>query len=95
MDEPQSDVLEEQEKALRKMEEETRQVFNAIGIDEVDLLGALRDKSRFTPEEWAALQRNREALEKAIDKRIENAKKAKKPTTTDPSRVQGHWIFVR
>ena len=72
-----------------------RQLFDAIGIDGSELVNALHDKDRFSNEEWAALQRQREILEKAIDDRILAAKKSKKPTQAKPSHIQGHWIFVR
>jgi hypothetical protein len=89
------ELLAEQEKTLECMAEENRQLFNALDIDGAELVDALHDKGRFEPNEWGALQRQREALEKAIDARLLAARKSKKPTQTKPSHIQGHWIFVR
>ena len=95
MEDHHDNLLAEQEKILESMEEENRQLFNAIGIDGSELVDALQDKDRFGAEEWAALQRQRQMLEKAIDTRLQAARKSKKPTQTKPSNIQGHWIFVR
>ena len=88
-------LLAEQEKILKCMEEENRQLFDAIGMSAEEFVNALQDKDRFEPEQWASLQRQREILEKAIDARIQAAKKSKKPTQEKLSNIQGHWIFVR
>ena len=96
MEDQQDELLAEQEKVLENMAEENRQLFDALGIDGSELVDALHDKSRFeSEEEWAALERQREALEKAIDARLQAARKSKKPTQAKPSHIQGHWIFVR
>jgi predicted phage gp36 major capsid-like protein len=95
MEDQHEELLAEQEKSLEKMEEENRQLFEALGIEGAELMTALQDQNRFTPEEWASLQRNREILEKAIDARILAAKTSKKPKKAQPSHIQGHWIFVR
>ena len=87
--------LLEQEKILKEMAEKNRLLLNAIGVSEEELTSVLSDSNRYTPEEWAALQRHRELLEKTIDNRIQAAKKSKKPTQAKPSEIQGHWIFVR
>lgn len=95
MEDQQDNLLAEQEKELATMEEENRQLFESLGIDGGELVDALQDTSRFTSEEWTALQRQRDTLEKAIDDRLQAARKSKKPTQTKPSQIQGHWIFVR
>jgi hypothetical protein len=89
------ELLADQEKTLESMAEENRQLFNTLGIEGEELVNVLHDKSRFSDEEWAALQRQRETLEKAIDERLQAARKSKKPTQAKPSHIQGHWIFVR
>ena len=89
------ELLEDQKKTLERMEEENRRLFDALGVDAAELINALHDKTKFTAEEWAALQRHREILEKAIESRLQAARKSKKPTQTKPSQIQGHWIFVR
>jgi hypothetical protein len=95
MEEQYNDLLEEQEKELQRIDEEARVLFQSLGVDEVEILKVLRDKSRFTPEEWASLQRKREALEKAIDARIQASKLTAKPTQAKSADIQGHWLFVR
>lgn len=95
MEDHSDDLLSEQEKILKCMEEENRQLFDAIGMSAEEFAKALHDKDRFAPEEWASLQRQREILEKAIDARIQAAKKSKKPKQEKPANIQGHWIFVR
>ena len=90
-----SQELLEQEKILKEMVEKNRLLLDTIGISKEDLTDALSDRGRYTAEEWAALQRHREVLEKAIDDRIQAAKKSRKPTQAKPSDIQGHWIFVR
>ena len=89
------ELLADQEKTLKCMAEENRQLFDAIGMDGAEFVSALHDQDRFEPEEWAALQRQRETLEKTIDAKLQAARKSKKPTQTKPSHIQGHWIFVR
>ena len=91
-----SGELQEQEKLLKEMVEKNRLLLEALEMDEEKLDDALSDRSRYTSEEWKALQHHRERLEKAVDDRIEAAKKAKKrPSQAKPSEIQGHWIFVR
>jgi hypothetical protein len=90
-----SGELLEQEKLLKEMVEKNRLLLEALEMDEAELDKALSDQSQYTPEEWAALQRHREQLEKAVDRRIQAAKTVKKPTQAKPSEIQGHWIFVR
>lgn len=91
-----SGELLEQEKILKEMAEKNRLLLDALEMDEEEVDATLSDRSRYTSEEWTALQQHRELLEKAVDKRIEAAKKtAKKPTQAKPSEIQGHWIFVR
>lgn len=95
MEDHRDELLAAQEKELATIEEENRKLFDSLGMDGASLVGALNDIDRFQPEEWAALQRQRETLEKAIDGRIQAAKTSKKPTQTKPEQIQGHWIFVR
>jgi hypothetical protein len=87
--------LLEQEKVLEEIGEKNRLLLDAIGASEGEIEEILSDRSRYTQEEWSALQRHRELLEKAIDDRIYAAKKSRKPTQAKPSDIQGHWIFVR
>ncbi len=95
MEDQHDELLAEQEKVLAAMEEENRKLFTSLGIDGTELVNTLHDIDRFEPEEWSALQRQRETLEKAIDARLQAARTKKKPTQTTPAHVQGHWIFVR
>lgn len=91
-----SGELLEQEKLLKEMVEKNRLLLEALEMDEKKLDEVLSDRSRYTTEEWTALQNHRERLEKAVDDRILAAKtKSKKPTQAKPSEIQGHWIFVR
>lgn len=95
MEDQHDSLIKEQEKILQKMEEENRQLSEALGIETKELVKALNDQSKFTSEEWSSLQRNREALEKAIDAKLLEARKSKKPKKAQPPQIKGHWIFVR
>lgn len=89
------DELLKQEELLSEMVEKNRVLLEALEMSEEELTDLLSDQSRHSPEAWAALQRNRKLLEKAVDERIEAAKKKPKITQAKPAEIQGHWIFVR
>lgn len=82
-------------KALEKMDEERRQLFLSLGITEAEFIEAMKDKSRFPPEVWQALQKYRKALEHLIDSQIKPEAKTPSPSKAEPLQVKGHWIFVR
>lgn len=86
-------ILESQEKELASMRSITAEVFSTLQVDEQEFIKALHDQSRYTPAEWASLQKHRLMLENGLEKRLLDA--SKKGSTKTTALVQPHWIFVR
>jgi hypothetical protein len=93
MSETFDDILKSQEKELATMRSITAEVYSTLQVDEQEFLKALQDESRYSPEEWASLQKHRSILEEGLEKSLQNA--YKKGSSKQNTLVQPHWIFVR
>ncbi len=96
MEEQEKTILDQQEKALEKMAEERRQLFESLGVSESKLIDALKDKRNFSPETWKLMQQKRQELEELLDKKIGASSQPKEEKKLhSPPRIDGHWIHVR
>ena len=95
MEEQEKTILDQQEKALEKMAEERRQLFESLGVSESKLIDALKDKRNFSPETWKLMQQKRQELEELLDKKIAATQPKKEKKLHSPPRIDGHWIHVR
>ncbi len=81
---------------IKKMEQESASFFEEIGLPPHKLHEALNNPNLYSKSAFEYLQKQREHLENAINRRIEDVRASVKKDSTDGTgNVKGHWIFVR
>jgi hypothetical protein len=86
-------ILQNQEEELASMHSKTAEIYAMLQLDEQEFLKCLNDQNRYSPEEWATLQKHRLMLQKGLEIRLKKA--AKGTPSKDATLVQPHWIFVK
>lgn len=81
---------------IQKMEKESTSFFEEIGLPPHRLHEALNNPELYSASCFEYIQKQREHLENALNRRIEDVRASvKKGTNDDTGDVKGHWIFVR
>lgn len=96
----QTDPIENKLRELRDhiacMEKQNKEIFEKLGIGEHQLESIMQNQDNFAPEVYDFIQRERQALETILNRRLDEVRNSvKKENSSDTAPVGGHWVFVR
>ncbi len=90
-------LIQEQDEIIARLEKETQEFFENLGVDQNEFLEFINDRSRFTYEAWDAMEKERAKLQALLDisekKEPKATSKEKKKASRSVPREQ--WIFIR
>jgi septation ring formation regulator EzrA len=95
-DDPIENKLRELRDHIERMEKQNKEIFEKLGIGEHQLESIMQNKDNFAPEVYDFIQRERQALETVLNRRLDEVRNSvKKENPAELPSVGGHWIFVR
>jgi chromosome segregation ATPase len=86
--------LRELREQINKMEKENAALFDDLGLAPHQLQDFLSDPTRYNKPAYEFIQRERQALEAVLERRISDVR-ASIRKENPPDNIRGHWIFVR
>ena len=86
--------LRELREQINKMEKENAELYEELGLSPHQLQDLLTDQTRYNKPTYDYIQKERQALEALLDKRISDCR-ASSRKENPPDTIRGHWIFVR
>lgn len=90
------ETLKELRQEIMRMEKESDELFEQLGISPHQLQDILSDSKRYSAPLFEYIQKERRALEELLDKKIEaTCAPIKKSMAANAPPIGGHWIFVK
>jgi hypothetical protein len=89
------ETLEKLRQEIMRMEKESAELFESLGISLHQMQDKLSDSSLYSASAFEYIQKERRTLEKMLDDKIEAACAPLKKARAKNGPPQGHWIFVR
>jgi uncharacterized protein YdcH (DUF465 family) len=90
------DTLKELEEQIKKMEQESKDFFDELGISPHQIEDILSDRKRYSPAAYEYLQKQRQKLEDTLEERIAEVNASlKQERERENGAIKGHWIFIR
>jgi hypothetical protein len=91
-----SKKLDELAQSIAKLEKESAKLYEELGVSPHQIQDFLSDPRNFSKSVYEIIQKQRELLIAALDRKLTDHKNHKRST---PNRLEvgakGHWIFVR